>query len=135
MSETTVLDNPYITIKYLPDKKMIYHTVHQPLSGQPLRDALMAGFNALQSYGVCKWLSDERKNGPMSEEDRAWGEVNLNRRSMEAGWKYWALIVPEQVAAAGAMAPTMNAMYELGLRMMVFTNVEEASAWLDKFDE
>ena len=71
MSETIILDNQYITIKFLPEKKMIYHTVHQPISGQDLRDALTTGFDALKSYGVSKWLSDERKNGPMSDEDRA----------------------------------------------------------------
>lgn len=135
MSETIILDNQYITIRYLPDKKMIYHTVHQPFSGQPLRDALVAGFDALQEHKVCKWLSDERKNGPMSADDVEWGNKNLNQRSMEAGWKYWALVVPEQVVAAGAMVPTMNALYELGLRMMVFVSVEEAFEWLDRFED
>ena len=135
MSETIVLDNQYITIKYLPDKKMIYHTVHQPFGGQALRDALIAGFDALQNYKVSKWLSDERKNGPMSAEDIEWGNKNLNQRSMEAGWKYWALVVPEQLVAAGAMVPTMNALFELGLRMMVFSNVEEASEWLAKLED
>ena len=61
MSETIILDNQYITIRYLPDKKMIYHTVHQPFGGQDLRDALATGFDALRQYGLHKWLSDERK--------------------------------------------------------------------------
>ncbi len=130
-----ILDNEYITISYLPDKKTIYHTVHQPISGQQLRDALLVGFQALQDYGCHKWLSDDRKNGPMSDEDREWGEINLNRRSLEAGWKYWALVVPEMLVAAGSMAPTIEAMHGLGLRMMVFSNVEEAFKWLDEFKD
>src|SRR5512138_1914510 len=89
MSEVIVLDNQCITIKYLPEKKMIYHTVHQPFQGgQDLRDALTAGFDALQQYKVSKWLSDERNAGPMSDEDREWGARNLNQRAMEAGWKF-----------------------------------------------
>jgi len=134
MSETIILDTPNITIRYLPDKKMIYHTVHQPFTGEPLREALTTGFDALQQYGVCKWLSDERKNGPMSEEDREWGHANLDARAMEAGWRYWALVVPEQVIAAGAMAPTMNTLFELGLRMMVFSDVDAAFDWLEKVE-
>jgi hypothetical protein len=135
MADVTIVDNEYITIKFLPDKKMIYHTVHQPISGQNLRDALTAGFNALQKYGVSKWLSDDRKNGPMSDEDRDWGAENINRRSLEAGWKYWALVVPQQIVAAGSMAPTIEAMFDLGLRMMVFSKVEDAVAWLDQFHD
>ena len=135
MPPIVILDNEYITIKYLPDKKIIYHTVHQPFGGQPLRDALIAGFDALQYYKVCKWLSDERKNGPMSADDVEWGNKNLNQRAMEVGWKYWALVVPEQIVAAGAMRPAIDILYELGLRMMVFSSVEEASGWLDKFKD
>ncbi|MBI5958639.1 MAG: hypothetical protein HY866_07890 [Chloroflexi bacterium] len=135
MADVIIVDNKYITIKFLPDKKMIHHTVHQPISGQNLRDALTAGFNALQHYGVSKWLSDDRKNGPMSDEDRDWGAENINRRSLEAGWKYWALVVPQALVAAGSMVPTIEAMFDLGLRMMVFSTVEEAFEWLDQFDD
>jgi SpoU rRNA methylase family enzyme len=71
----------------------------------------------------------------MSDEDREWGEINLNQRAMEAGWKYWALVVPEQVVAAGSMVPTIQALYEYGLRMMVFSNLEEAFNWLDSFPD
>lgn len=88
----------------------------------------------LQHYGCAKWLSDDRKNGPMSVEDRDWGTVNLNQRSMEAGWKYWALVVPKEVVAAGAMIPTMEALHQLGLRMMVFSDLDEAFDWLDRVD-
>jgi hypothetical protein len=136
MTEITIVDNEYITLNYMPDKGMLYHTVHKPISGQPLRDALLAGYEAIQKYGVSKWLSDDRKNGPMTQEDREWGNENLNRRAAEIGWKYWALVVPEAVVAAGSMLPTIEALWELGkLRMRVFSNTQEAIEWLDSIDE
>jgi len=49
-----------------------------------------------------------------------------------AGWKYWALVVPSEVAAAGTLVPVIDSLYEFGLRMMVFTEVEKALAWLDQ---
>jgi hypothetical protein len=52
MSETIIVDNEYIIIRYLDDNKMLYHTVHKPISGQPLRDALISGYDALQAYGI-----------------------------------------------------------------------------------
>ena len=134
MSEIMLVNNEYITMKYLVDIEVIYHTIHRPMSDQPLRDALLKGFNALRIYGVCKWVSDDRKNGPMTPEDREWGMVNLNQRAMEAGWKYWALVAPSEVVAAGSLFPTMTALQELGLRMAVFSDLEEAFAWIEPLD-
>jgi hypothetical protein len=135
MADITLIDNEFVTMKYLEDKKTIYHVVHQPLVGQPLRDMLSTGFNALKQYGVTKWIGDDRKNGPMSDEDYVWADANISNRVVESGWKYWALMVPVEIVAAGAMVPIIEANFERGLRMMVFVEPEEAFAWLDQFDE
>lgn len=129
-----IVDNEYITVEYVPEKKMVHHIIHQPVGGQIFRDALNAGTETLRQNGACKWLSDDRKNGPLSPEDVEWGFNDWNRRTIEAGWKYWALVVPPEVAAAGSLIPTMEALFELGLRMMVFTDVEAAQEWLDGFE-
>ncbi|MCC7452083.1 MAG: hypothetical protein IT324_32055 [Anaerolineae bacterium] len=130
----TVIDNECITVQYLPDKKVIYHTVHKPIPDQPLKDALNAGTEALRQYGACKWLSDDRKNGPLSQDVSAWGMNDWSPRTIKAGWKYWANVVPEELAAAGTLAPVMEAYFEMGLRMMVFSSIKEATAWLDRME-
>ena len=76
---------------------------------------------ALKQYGVCKWLSDDRKNGPLSQDVIDWGLSDWDPRTVKAGWKYWANIVPEEVVAAGALMPVIEFLHTLGLRMMVFT--------------
>jgi len=132
MSEIFIVDNENITVKCIPEKKLIYHIIHQPFSGQPFRDAINAGTEALKMYGATKWLSDDRKNGPLSQEDAEWGFTDWNPRAIRAGWKYWAMVVPESVVAAGSLAPTIEDLYRLGLRVMVFSDVDRAMAWLDK---
>ena len=124
----------FITVRYDPQHKFIYHTIHKPVEGWPLRNALLAGTEALKKYKVTKWLSDDRLNAGLSDEDRDWGMENWNVQTIEAGWKYWAMVVPTEVVAAGSMIPTMNAWYELGLRMMVFATLDEAIKWLDSVD-
>jgi hypothetical protein len=131
MSRITLVENEYITLEYLTDKKIIYHTIHKPIGSQALRAALNTGTEALKKYGACKWLSDDRKNGPLAREDAEWGFNDWNPRTIAAGWKYWANVVPTDVASAGTLTPTMNALYDMGLRMMVFDNLEEAMEWLD----
>lgn len=134
MSAVPIVDNEYITIQYLPDKKVISHVVHKPVTDKPLQDALNVATEALKKYGACKWLSDDRKNGPLSPEQLEWGFKDWNPRAIAAGWKYWANIVPEEMAAAGTLAPLMDSLFEMGLRMMVFTDADKAMQWLDSLE-
>jgi hypothetical protein len=131
MSPIIIVDNEYITLRYLPDKRIIYHTIHKPIDGQPLKDALNAGTEALKQYGACKWLSDDRKNGPLSQEMLDWGLKDWDPRTIAAGWKYWANVVPQELSAAGTLMPLIQILYDMGLRMMVFTDLENAIQWLD----
>ncbi len=132
MSPVIVVDNEYLTVQYLRDKRIIYHTIHKPLPDQSMKDAMNAGTEALRQYGACKWLSDDRKNGPVSRVLAEWGFNDWNPRTIAAGWKYWANVVPEAVVSAGALLPVMDDLYKLGLRMMVFTDLQEAFEWLGR---
>jgi hypothetical protein len=134
MLPLTILETEYITVRYLPDKKIIHHTVHKPIEAQPFMDALDAGGEVMRQYGACKWLSDDRKNGPLSPEMIAGPEI-WGPGMIAAGWKYWANVVPEAVASAGTLVPVMQTLFDLGLRMMVFTDLEKAFQWLESMQE
>ena len=43
----------------------------------------------------------------------------------------WAEVVPQELAAAGTMMPLIEILFDMGVRLMVFTDVEEAFACLD----
>ncbi len=133
MESITITESEYISVEYVPDRGVIYHTVHKPISGEPLREALSAGANYLAKNGVTKWLSDDRKNGPLSQEDGEWGR-EWNRRMLDDGWKYWAVVVPEAIHAAETLTPVIEELHGWGLRMAVFTNVQDAFTWLDSLD-
>lgn len=134
MQPITVHDNEYITVQVLPDKKCIYHVVHKPIPHLPLVDALEAGSKALKEHGLHKWLSDDRLNGPLAKESQEWGFNYWGPRTIKDGWKYWANVVPAELVAAGALAPVMTAYFGLGLRLQVFSTVEEATGWLDSLE-
>ncbi|HEX2908305.1 MAG TPA: hypothetical protein VHO69_15645 [Phototrophicaceae bacterium] len=136
MPNVTLYDSDYITVEYWPDKALIYHTIHQPMSNHlaEFKEALNAGTDALQKYKVRKWLSDDRKNDSLTPEGNDWSLNEWQPRTIKAGWQYWAMVVPEDLAAAGTLMPVIDILFELGLRMMVFTNREQAIAWLDKIE-
>lgn len=137
MSKITLYNSEYITVEYWEDKKLIYHTIHQPISGQleMFKAALNAGTAALEKYQVHKWLSDDRKNDPLTPEGNEWSFADWQPRTLKAGWKYWAAVVPQDLAAAGTLIPVIEELFKLGLRMMVFTSVEDGIAWLDKMND
>ncbi len=135
MLSIILIENEYVTLQYLPDKACLYHVVHKPYPDEELiKNVLNTGAAALTQYGICKWLSDDRKTGPMSPEFIQWGATEFNPRAIAAGWKYWANVVPEQVATAANIFTIMQGVFEMGLRMMVFTDTEKAVQWLDSME-
>ena len=133
-SPLIIVDTEFITVRYLPDKKIIYHTVHKPIESKLFMQALDAGGEVLRANGACKWLSDDRKNGPLPAA-MITGSKNWGVGLIAAGCKYWANIVPEETAAARTLVPVVDALFDLGLRLMVSTNLEEAFQWLESIKE
>ncbi|MBN1562945.1 MAG: hypothetical protein JXA10_03855 [Anaerolineae bacterium] len=135
MSEILLFDNEFVSVRYLEDKKMIYHTIHKPLPTSILKEALNIGTEALKQYGIHKWLSDDSCMGPISPEFMEYSHDVWQPRTIAAGWKYWAIVVPQELAAAGSLTPAIEKLYELGLRMMVFTDLNDAFRWLESMDD
>ena len=125
-----IIDNEYITVQYRSDIEAVHHTFHQAIEGYVLRNALDAGIGVLQRYGAIKWLSDDRNNAGVSPEDTEWSMNDWGPRAAEAGWKYWALVVPESIAGRVDMSGIVQRFWELGVRVNVFTSVEDAEDWL-----
>jgi hypothetical protein len=125
------IQNEYVTLVYYPDKKIVHHTFHKPVPSKDLRAILNGGTELLQKHGACKWLSDDRGNGPLSAEDTEWAMSDWSPRSIKAGWKFWALVVPESVKARMNLKEFVDLYFQKGLRIMVFTQLDEAMEWLE----
>ena len=132
MPPITVVENEYVTLQYLPDKKMLYHTVHKPVDEEVFKRSLNAGVDLFGKYEIHKWLSDDRKNGPLSDSFSQWAVSDWIPRAIAAGWKYWANVVPQELIAANTLSPLMDILFDQGLRMMVFKQPADAINWLDK---
>jgi hypothetical protein len=127
---TTLLDNDQVTLLYYPEHKIVHHTVHQPPTTQMLREMLTLGTETLRENGADKWLSDDRKLGGLTEEDNRWGEEVWFPQTQAAGWKYWALIVPNEVQARGSMIKLVQHYNTLGVLTKLFVDLEPALDWL-----
>ena len=135
MSEIiSLVENEYATLIYHCDAKFIHHTFHQPIGGEAFREVLNTGITTLAEHQSTKWVSDDRENMALSREDTAWSKEDWFPRAVEAGWKYWALVVPQNILARMNMKEFVDSYAVQGLRIRVFSKPEEAIAWIKTCD-
>lgn len=130
MAYDVIVENEWGVVRFEPTDKYVYHTFYQPISGEFFRELLNTALDCLIEKGAEKWLSDDRKNAEFTPEDIEFALADWGPRAAAAGWKLWALVVPQDIAGRASMTAIVSAFFELGVRVMVFTNVEEAREWL-----
>lgn len=127
----TILDNEFVTMLYYPDKQIVHHKFHKFIYGKTFRDTLNAGTDAIQKYKVSKWLSDDRKNGAIPKEDQEWGSTVWFPQTKKAGWKYWAIVQPENIIGELNIKRISQKYTEQGVVTQYFSNPSEAMTWLE----
>lgn len=132
MAPITALENQHVTLYYHPDTKIVHHIYHATIGGNYLKEALNVGVDLLREHSAVKWLSDNREIEGHSHEETEWINANWLPNAVDAGWKYWALVVPHSQMARINMSEFVNSFYNMGVRVMVFVNPDEAMTWLEE---
>ena len=60
-----------------------------------------------------------------------WGMSNWFPQTIQAGWKYWAIVQPEKVIAQLNMKKLVEDYAKAGIVAKFFSNPEEAMKWLE----
>ena len=131
MDKEVILDNEYITVWYYPDKKIVHHQMHKFTYGKTLHDGLSAGAAILEEKGAQKWLSDDRKNTGLGKDDMNWTATVWRPRVVKAGWKYWALVLPEKIIGQMSMKRIIEEYANTGVTVQMFSDPDEAMRWLE----
>jgi len=131
MEKETIVENENMTLWYYPDTNIIHHEFHQYTKGQTLRDGLSAGAEIMEKKKAQKWLSDDRKNTVIGEDDMEWTANVWRKRVIKAGWKYWALVLPEKAIGQLNMRRIIKEYADTGVTVQIFSNADEAMQWLE----
>lgn len=126
-----VFDADYATVWVYPEKKVIHHKFRKYTYGDNLKAVLEKGLEALEKYGCDKWLSDDRVNSALPQEDKEWSKDVWGPKAAKAGWKKWALISPEKVIGKVYMKAVVEAFGNLGVEIQIFSDPAEGLAWLE----
>lgn len=130
MTPTTIYDSPTVTVWYHPDTKIVHHQIHKFVFGKEFHDFLLAGTEAMKKNHAKKWLSDDRANTVLSKEDTEWGQTNWFPQTIQAGWKYWAIVQPEKTLAQLGMEKLVKIYGDAGITAKFFSDPDEAMRWL-----
>ncbi len=135
MSTTTIMENDHITLYYHHDKQMVHHIYKPGIGGQTFKDGLLNGLEWMKKHKAVKWLSDNHLIEGHSDEESQWVNDVWLPKAIAAGWKYWALVVPSSVKGRMNMNEFMEMFFEKGVRVMVFTEPDEAMEWLETINK
>ena len=131
MPRTTIVDTEYATMWYYPEKKIVRHVYHKFIYGDEWRSVMNKGTEVFKTQGGQSWLSDDRLNAALPTEDLMWGLDVWSPELFDLGWKYWAIVMPDKVSGQMNMNRIMKQYIDRGLIIQVFTDPEEALAWLE----
>lgn len=127
---TTILDNEYVTLMYEDDHALLYDRYTVNIDLATIQSSLDAGLEKINETGANKWLTNTHAIGGFSEDVAQWVLEDWGPRAIEAGWKYWALVVPEEMEGRLAMVQFVSAFNEMGVLVRVYTAEDEAREWV-----
>ena len=131
MAPETIIDTEQFSMWYYPDKKIIHHKFHGEFYGPEFRAALEKGTEILKREGARKWLSDDRDYGRLPKEDVDWGADDWGPKTVMAGWRYWAIVMPTAVLAQASHSALEQNFSRIGVTARVFPSTDEAMRWLE----
>src|SRR5580765_1618299 len=97
MNPIAILEEPAYSLRFHPQDKIVHHELRAYVHGSAFRNILDKGLDAFKKYGANKWLSDDRGNNALTQEDAQWAQNDWAPRVIASGWKFWAVVMPEKV--------------------------------------
>jgi hypothetical protein len=131
MLKNTLIDTDYVTLWYDAEKKIVHHKFHKYIYGQEFRKVLEKGLEVFKEKGAHKWLSDDRNNSALPTEDTNWAQADWAPRVIAAGWKYWAIVLPQKVIGQINMQHFIDNYSEKGVTVQIFSDPNKARTWLE----
>ena len=129
MSVVTVVDTDCATLWYHPDAGIVHHRFKKYTYGPELCALLTAGAEVLEQYSATKWLSDDRCNCALLPEDSDWADAYWAPRALAAGWKYWAIVLPEGHVGQLNMERFIARLPSPGCRAALAAPLRPRSSW------
>ncbi len=130
MEKLIIEENDRYSLYCYPKHGIIHHVIHQFIYGDAFQNLLTKGAEAFENYKCDKWLSNDRSNTVLRKEDVEWGQKYWEPRVLKAGWKYWAIIIPQSAVGKLSMKSIIDRYASLGVNVEIFDDEQAGLNWL-----
>ncbi len=130
MSKEEVFNSNGAVIWFYPEEKVIHHQWKGSINGSILQETLNTSAELFELHQCKKYLSDDRLNDTIPEDQIHWAMSEWNPRVLAAGWKYWAIVMPDLNSAKVRMQHLIKFYQKVGLTTQLFKDPNKALAWL-----
>lgn len=131
MEKITVLENEFVSLWFHPDEKIVHHQFHKKtIYSEVFREVLLKGTGLINEHGAHKWLSDDRLHVVLAQQDADWSVNDWFPNTLNSGWKYWAIVQPENLIGKMEIDGFTTAYASRGLIVKYFDESSEAFEWL-----
>ena len=125
-----VFENDTYAMWFHGPDKVVHHEIKKALNPGDLRTILGKGVDLMRRNHAHKWLSDDKGNGAIPQADSQWAMDTFVPQAVQAGWKFWAIIQPDQAVGKLQMKRFIDANAKVGLTVRTFPNADAAMTWL-----
>lgn len=132
MEVEVIFNSPNAILWYHPDSKIIHHKIFNYTLNEEFKSFINLASTTLAKKGSTKWLSEDQSLLMLEKGSSDFSKVSWPRKTIEAGWKYWAIIQPKNIISQIIMERIVKYFYSLGVTAKFFTEVDEAMQWLEK---
>jgi hypothetical protein len=126
------IDNEFVSLRYHVRQRIVHHEFKQFVRGEHFRSVLERGLEVFTKHAASKWLSDNRGNTAPTPADSKWGVSEWAPRAIAAGWKYWAVVLPENPIGQMNMGRRLKTYRDMGVTAEAFSDPAVAFEWLER---
>lgn len=130
LAREVVFESEHMSVWWHPEQRLIYHQMHKYCLGEAFRAGMTAGTQAMQRHRAISWLSDDRLNGPLPDDDEQWAGAHWFHQTKAAGWKYWAMVLPERAVGKLNVKRFIEVSRKRGIEAQSFVTPAPALEWL-----
>ena len=137
MTETIILEENYVKVSYIHNRKLIQMIWNGTFSNEQYQKAFVTGldFQAISGVPIYNFLSDIRNQGIVNPENRKWFESYGVSRAVKQGLRRAAVVFDGNIFKKYYLNIILQVTNKFQLPFKFFSTIEDAYAWFDSFEE
>jgi hypothetical protein len=131
MGIVVVYESSNAILWYHPESNIVHHKIYNFSLNEEFISFINLASRTLAEKKSAKWLSEDQSLFLMEKGSSDFRGVSWPKKTIEAGWKYWAIVQPKNIITQINMEKIVKHFKTLGVTARFYSEVDEAMQWLE----